>query len=167
MQFKSPKNQLLSHIRRPWEPNLHVPLNLWNALALYHSGGHTMGAFEKAVPEEANKGPSLSETSHVIQKEPNTIFTSVDPLLRGHRRPFPGSFKEQSSEIPVFCPYKCYNLKRLLEKGLFSINTCWERIKRFGLGLKRETSYNNIAHPLYTTRFSIFNHVSWPVPKLY
>lgn len=44
-----------------------------------------MGSFEKAVPEEANNGPSLSETSHVIQKEPNTIFMSVDPLHHVHR----------------------------------------------------------------------------------
>lgn len=61
-----------------------------------------MGAFEKAVPEEANKGPSLSETSHVIQKEPNTIFTSVDPLHRGHRRPFPGSFKRKEQRDTCF-----------------------------------------------------------------
>lgn len=116
-----------------------------------------MGAFEKAVPEEANKGPSLSETSHVIQKEPFLRAWILSIAATGGR--FQGALKEKSSEIPVFCPHKCYNLKRLLEKGPFSINTSWERIKRFGLCSKRETSYNNIAHPPYTTRFSLFNHV--------
>lgn len=61
-----------------------------------------MGAFEKAVPEEANKGPSLSETSHVIQKEPNTIFMSVDPLRRGHRWQFPESFKRKEQRDTCF-----------------------------------------------------------------
>lgn len=32
------------------------------------------GSLSRAVPEEANKGPSLSETIQVIQKEPNTIL---------------------------------------------------------------------------------------------
>lgn len=58
---------------------------------------------------------------------------------------FQGALKEKSREIPVFCPHKCYNLKRQLEKGHFSINTRWGRIKRFGLCLKGETSHNNLC----------------------
>ncbi len=41
-------------------------------------------SLSRAVPEEANKGPSLLEASQVNQKEPNTIFVSVDPLNQTH-----------------------------------------------------------------------------------
>lgn len=78
-----------------------------------------MGAFEKAVPEEANKGPSLFQSSHVIWKGANTIFMSVDPLRRGHRRQFPERVKRKEQRGACFRPHKRFNLIRPLEKRLF------------------------------------------------
>lgn len=65
------------------------------------------GSLSRAVPEEANKGPSLLETSQVIQKEPNTIFSCVCILST---RPTSGDFT--NSQISVFSPSQVLYLKR-------------------------------------------------------
>lgn len=118
-----------------------------------------MGAFEKAVPEEANKGPPLSQTSHVIRKGPNTIFMSVDPLCRGHRWQFPESFKRGEPHATCFPFSQVFYFKK---KRVFSDkHALGKNTSRRSESCWKLSSYNSDdkARTPRTTRFSNFNHI--------